>query len=1118
MDAASLEGLLDELKTKLLQLKGPDGGSVISRVLLKHEVFCGPYARLGPDLVPWLRDEGITVLCPPPTLLRTASCPDPASALPTLRLLYVGGEALPADVAERWAPGRRLENGYGPTECTVTCLRATIRAGEPIAIGRPVPGMQAWILGPDLEELPDGEAGELCIGGPGLARGYRHRPELTGEKFPTHPTLGRLYRSGDLAHRSPDGAIVCLGRLDAQVKLRGYRIELEAIETLLSDCPGIREAACTVQGEGARQTLAAFLVAEGEGPTVEELRARLAAVLPAYMVPGRFAFLPELPKSVGGKLDRRALPLLEGPESASTAEPLDPLEARIANAVEQVLQRRPGPDQDFFTELDGDSLGAAMVVSLLREDSATEGLTVRDLYEGRTVRELALRAAAAKPALASAPRSAPPGTRPVLVTLLQVLWLLLGLALGAPLAYLAGFHGLPWLIQRMGLPAFLLASPLLFMGGLAVYASATVAAAVAVKRVLVGRYAAGRIPVWSWPYLRHWMVQQTVRLVPWRLLEGTVFQQAALRALGARIGERVHLHRGVGLLGGGWDLLEIGDDATLSQDSALRVVEVEDGHLRLGPVSIGKGCTLDVRAGLGPGTRMEDGAYLGALSALPPGGVIPAGERWDGVPARPAGAAPEAPPLPEPHGLSPAAFGLLLLGSRLALAFVFALPAELLLLLAALMNGVDAGHILAWLEAPRMGAGLLAAGAALLLLSGPLTVALMALVARALGPVREGLVSRWSPAYLRVWLKAGLVQSAGEWLSGTLFWPLWLRAAGMRIGRDCEISTILDVVPELVEIGDGSFFADGIYLGGPRIHRGTVALEKVRIAGGSFLGNHVVIPAGEELPEGVLVGVCTVGRDGDFAAGSSWFGHPPFELPRREVVDMDRALTHDPTPLRYWNRVFWESLRFALPLLPALAFALWFQAVAAAEARLPVALFLLVALPLASGAVAAGFALFVLGLKWFLLGRVRPGVHPLWSCWCSRWDFLYVAWAVYARAPLGALEGTLLLTWYLRAMGLRIGRGVVLGPGFAQVVDPDMLTFGDGVTVSALFQAHTFEDRVLKIDRVEIRAGATVGSGTVLLYGADIGEGCRVAPHSVVMKRERLLAGRTYEGCPTREV
>jgi non-ribosomal peptide synthetase-like protein len=158
----------------------------------------------------------------------------------------------------------------------------------------------------------------------------------------------------------------------------------------------------------------------------------------------------------------------------------------------------------------------------------------------------------------------------------------------------------------------------------------------------------------------------------------------------------------------------------------------------------------------------------------------------------------------------------------------------------------------------------------------------------------------------------------------------------------------------------------------------------------------------------------------------------------------------------------------------------------------------------------------VLGLKWALLGRVRPGQHAFWSCWCGRWDFLYVAWEFLARPVLAALEGTLLLPWSLRAMGARIGRRVVLGGGFSQVVDPDMLDLGDGSTVSALFQAHSFEDRVLKIDRVRIRAGATVGSGAVVFYGADVGEGARVAPQSVVMKGERLAAGGAYAGCPTR--
>jgi non-ribosomal peptide synthetase-like protein len=173
--------------------------------------------------------------------------------------------------------------------------------------------------------------------------------------------------------------------------------------------------------------------------------------------------------------------------------------------------------------------------------------------------------------------------------------------------------------------------------------------------------------------------------------------------------------------------------------------------------------------------------------------------------------------------------------------------------------------------------------------------------------------------------------------------------------------------------------------------------------------------------------------------------------------------------------------------------------------------------PLFTAVAAAAVCLFVLALKWLLLGRVAPGEHPLWSCWCSRWDFLYVVWTQLARPLLSGLEGTLLLNWYLRAMGARIGRRVVLGPGFAQIVDPDMLSIDDDATVHGLFQAHTFEDRMLKIDRVSIGKRATVASAVVLLYGAEIGDEASVAAHSVVMKREKLMAGRAYVGYPTRE-
>ncbi len=456
--------------------------------------------------------------------------------------------------------------------------------------------------------------------------------------------------------------------------------------------------------------------------------------------------------------------------------------------------------------------------------------------------------------------------------------------------------------------------------------------------------------------------------------------------------------------------------------------------------------------------------------------------------------------------------------ARFGVRTLLALPAAVAAAAFALFHGLTSDDVMAWFSGDRASAPVAVALVTTIVVSAPLSLLVGAGIMRALGRVSPGVIGRWSLAYVRVWLKTELLQSAGNMLSGTLFWPVWLRWAGMRIGPKCEISTIIDVVPELVDVGPETFFADGIYLGGAVVHRGTVTLAATAIGAGSFFGNGAVVSAGDRLPGGVLVGVSTVARADIIRPGTSWFGHPPFELPRREIVACDRQLTHEPSTIRYLNRVFWEALRSTLPLVPALMLLAWFKVMDTAGDASTRLGFLLAIVPLGVVAAMLGLSLVALGLKWLVLGRVRPGIHPLWSCWCSRWDFLFVAWRVYARGPLSVLEGTLLLSWYLRAMGAEIGRGVVLGGGFAQVVDPDMLHFEDGATVSCLFQAHTFEDRVLKIDHVQIRRGATVGTGAVLLYGADVGAGAHVAPHSVIMKRERLLPGRAYAGCPTRPV
>lgn len=1084
--------------------------------------------RLGPDLVPWLRNERITVFCPPPTLLRAAACPDPERELPNLRLLYVGGEALPPDVADRWARGRRMVNGYGPTECTVTCLRADVLPGHEITIGVPVPGMTAWVLDENLRVVAPGVEGELCMSGPGVAAGYHNRADLSAEKFPEHPALGRLYRTGDLVRVQSDGSHLYSGRIDSQVKLRGYRVELEAVEACLVRCPGVREAACRVQGDGAGEALAAHVVATDPArpPDPAGLRARLRDMLPAYMVPVLIRGIAELPRSAGGKVRRVNLPVIapagrhRHPDSPAVA---DPVVAAVAAAVRDAfgLDGAPGIDDDFFDGLGGSSLQAAMVVSTLRAIRATASTTVRDVYEQRTVGGLAGRANAASGSATSSERPEP-DPQPVHgaagATAVQSAWLLVELAVGSAIAWAVLFTILPWLAGRFGLVPLMLAGPfaLLVVGSLLSFVPIMIA--VAAKRILIGRYTPVRVPAWSGLHVRFWLVAHLVRIVPWRFIAGTELQCMALRALGARIGRRVHIHRGVDLLQGGWDLLDIGDDVTLGQDAGVRLVQFDAGHIVVGPVTLGAGSTLDVRAGVGPHSHVGERSWLTALSALPGGMSIPAGERWDGVPARPVGPAPKPPaPTVRARELRPLPHGLVSIAAHTLLWTLVGLPTVAAWVGFVVYLGLDYDGLIGFVTHPFAHLPALTAAASLTCLGLVTGLGVEAVVARVLGRVREGVISRWSVGYIRVWMKAGLVDSAGRWLSGGLFWPVWLRWAGMRVGRRCEISTILDVVPELVEIGHDTFFADGIYLGGPRVQAGTVTLAGVQLGRDTFLGNHAVVPAGQRLPPDILLGICTVADQDTVRPGTSWFGHPTFELPRREIVAADREVTHEPSVIRVANRVLWEWLRFALPVVPLIVAVVWIAVTAAVAPLLPLTVLLAVAVPAVGLGCAGILCATALGLKWSLLGRVREGTHPLWSCWCSRWDFLYVAWGVIASGVLSALEGTQLLAVYLRLTGMRIGRRVLLGGGFAQVVDPDMLELDDGATVNAMFQAHTFEDRVLKIGQVRVGPGSTLAENTVPLYGADIGAGTHVAAHSVVMKHERLLPGIHYEGAPTRE-
>ena len=1082
-------------------------------------------ARLGPDLLAWLQRERVTVLCPPPTLLRTLDCDDPQRALPEIRLLYVGGEALPPDLADLWSRGRRLENGYGPTECTVTCLRTTVRPGEEVTIGRSIPGTTAFVIDPDhaqLYEITDQLRGELVIGGASLARGYRGQPETTAARFIAHPSLGRVYRTGDLVHRDSSGTFHYHGRIDAQVKLRGYRIELGAIEARLAAHPSVLESACTVEGEDAQRRLVAHVVMREECIIdADALRSFIGETLAHYMVPTAIAAIDHIPRTISGKIDRKRLPIIAASTIATNhVAPVTDTQRIVARAFASALGQSGDVsiEADLFDELGLDSLTIALAISRMRASLSTRAATVRMAYRHRTARSIADaldeigRAEKNNPARQpSAPLPAIGTSRPILATTLQALFLL---------TLLLGASQILWIPHAGERMASALYGP--FATGLALasiaallvagFAVATLTLAVASKWILIGRYRPMRVRAWSMMHVRHWIVVRFAALAPWDLFESVGLGPAVLSLFGAKIGRRVHIHRGVRLNGGGWDLITLEDDATVGQDASLRVVEFSGGTLVFGKITVGRGATLETRAGMSAGAELGEGCVVRPLSNLVPGPVH-THTMLDGVPAEPVGAAMAAPMVALPG--SRARQIIVAIGLFLMLVGALLLP----WLLAFAVFGISADesmHDTLFGESsllPTISGFARLAGA--VVSAGVITVLLQAVLVRMLGKVPTGSFSLGSFAASKMSLQSALVEAAGKWLSGTIMWPMWLNLAGARIGPGCEISTVTDVIPSTVSIGRETFFADGIYLGGPRLRAGTATVERVELGESCFIGNHAVLPAGTTLASGTLVGISTRGDNLPHEPGLSWFGHPAFRLPRREIVHMPRELTHEPTLIRRVNRWIWELARFALPIGPVLVGLTWFRAMELASTQLSPALFRLVALPLGVLAALATLVFGIVAMKWLLIGRVKPGTHALWSCWCSRWDFLYVAWGMWASVPLTFLDGTLLLVAYLRLMGCKIGRRALLGGGFSQVVDPDMLHFGDDVTVDALFQAHTFEDRVLKVDHVHLRDGCTIGANTVILYGADIGPRATVAPHSVVMKRETLLADTRYQGAPT---
>ncbi|MBF6354171.1 amino acid adenylation domain-containing protein [Nocardia higoensis] len=410
--AAQAESFQVHPGSKVLNVASPGFDAYVSELLLAHSVgaclvVAPSEAYAGPDLEALLSERRVSHAIITPSVLSTL---DPAR-LPDLATIAVVGEATGPETVDRWAPGRRLMNHYGPTETTIWATGAdSLRPGEPVTIGGPIPGVSVAVLDHWLRPVPVGVTGELYLGGPGLARDYFGRPDLTASRFVADPASGdgaRLYRTGDAVRwvRGPAGPeLEYLGRNDQQVKIHGLRIEPEEIDAHLVGHECVASAATIARpGPAGEPVLVSYVVpVPGAALDIRALHDDLAAALPHYMNPAAIVALEAMPLSTSGKIARNVLRRREFQVDAVPGRaPATPAEQIMARLFAEVLQLDPdsvSAESNFFT-LGGDSIVSMRLVALAKAAGLT--ITPHDVFDGKTVAGLAAKArvAAGSPAV-----------------------------------------------------------------------------------------------------------------------------------------------------------------------------------------------------------------------------------------------------------------------------------------------------------------------------------------------------------------------------------------------------------------------------------------------------------------------------------------------------------------------------------------------------------------------------------------------------------------------------------------------------------------------------------------------------------------------------------------------
>lgn len=1073
-----------------------------------------------PDII---EAEGITVIDTVPTLLSMFE-----RDVPSLRVIVLGGEACPPALVERFArPGRFLFNTYGPTETTVVATFAELKPGDAVTIGKPIANYTAYVVDENMQLLAPGQTGELVVGGPGVAQGYINLPEMTGKKFvanPFDPASTRdpiLYRTGDAVSLDPQGRFAFHGRIDDQVKIRGYRIELGEIESLIVDEPGVKTAAVAVhQHPTAGETLVAHVVSSEEKFDVESAKKALAAKVPPYMVPPVWQVHETLPRLASGKVDRKALavmPISTAVEQGEQEEPRTPTEAKLLEAAKSVLGLPVvNFDSDFFTDLGGHSLIAARFVSELRKKPALASIALQDMYSLRTLRKIgAALDERAKGAIVQGDISfdPPPWRRRFLCGLGQLIALPFIIAIVT--AQWMGLLLSSIYMVRDETPLWIEVITLC-----SIYVSLNIGAkivVVAMKWLVIGRTKPGVYPLWGWYYFRVWLMQRLVHLTAHKFLQGTPLMRIYLRALGAKIGQDAIINE---FEEGAIDLINIGARASFGSKVKLANVEVVGNLVYVGTIDIGADAHIGNGCVIGHNTRLGEGAEIGDLTAVAPGTVIGDYERWDGTPSKKIGmvdktSLPEHPQVSDKTRVWQTIGYFFAYNAIMMIGLLPIFPAFYVLYNLDNWTTGDFDYVIPWHMVP-----VYAWPASLALVFVSMGCAIVMRWILLPDRVQPGSYSIFSSFYFRKWMLSLMAETLLETLNSlyaTVFMRNWYRLMGCKLGRGTEISSNFAGRYDLIEMGENNFIGDQTIFGDEDVHCGWMILKRVKTGDRVFFGNNCVVAHGSVIEDDALIGVKSRMPDSLYVkAGETWFGSPAIPLPNRQKVILTGNWTYEPPMrMRVWRTCF-EAMHTSFPtaVLISLAYI-------TAD---------MIAIPIDLGNYGMAFGMFMVAgivtalvmfsfsmvFKWIMMGVYKPIMKPMWSWWAMRTEAVAVFYGGLAsKVLMDYLRGTPFLPWFYRLYGFKIGKGVYMNT--TDVTEFDCIRIGDFsvINMQVELQTHLYEDRVMKVGRIDIGRCVTIGSGTTILYDTKIEDFVQVGPLSLLMKGETLPRGTIWSGSPT---